>query len=174
MEINNFEYGATQRIEGRLKVRKFILLAIYVAFTVITFSVIFAIKMIPLGAVVPIFVWMLVFFTWRYVNIDNKYIIETGNLIFTKKYGSSKPKKIMEFRIKNAEVIAPIRDSSGAIRDFEAETVYNALPYEDCPNGYVALYKDANGKRCAFYFEATEASLKVFRYYNEKCVVKLV
>lgn len=172
MEINNFEYGAEQKIEGKLKTRRLLLLILYAIFTVTLFGIIFAIKMIPLGAVVPIFVWMLIFFTWRYVKIDHKYIIETGNLTYTKRYGNSKPKVISEFRVKNASLIAPYEDSVGKIRDFQPEIEYDARPSVECSGAYVALYTNNDGKRCAFYFQATEAALKVLRYYNTECVVK--
>lgn len=172
MEINNFEYGAEQKIEGKLKTRRLLLLILYVVFTASLFGIIFAIKMIPLGAVVPIFVWMLIFFTWRYVKIDHKYIIDMGNLTYTKRYGNTKPKVISEFKVKNATLIAPVEESESKVRDYEPEIEYDARPYADCVGAYVALYVNKDGKRCAFYFQATEASLKVLHYYNSECVVK--
>ena len=175
MEINNFEYGAEQKIEGKLKTRKYLLLALYIVFTVALFGIIFWIKMIPLGAVVPIFVWMLIYFTWRYVKIDHKYIIETGVLTYTVRYGNTKPKAIMSFRIKSATMIAPVNESDAAIRDFDAKTVYDARPSNNCTGEYVALFKNEDDERCAFYFQASDASLKVFHYYNpENCVVRKI
>jgi len=171
MEINNFEYAAEQKIEGKIKIRRNLLLALYVLFTIVLFGIIFWIKMIPLGAVVPIIVWMLVFFTWRYVKIDHKYTIETGNLTYTQKYGSSKPRVITEFRVKEANLIAPLKEYEHKVTDFEPEIIYDGRPSVECSGQYVALYTDKNGKRCAYYFQATAASLKVLHYYNTDCVV---
>ena len=51
MEINSFEYAAEQKIEGKLKQRRNLLLLLYVVFTALLFGVIFYIKMITFSTV---------------------------------------------------------------------------------------------------------------------------
>ena len=174
MEFNSYEYGKEARIEGKLKVRRNLLLLLYVLFTAGAFGAIFASKIYPLGAIVPIFVWMLVFFTWRYVKIDNKYVIESGTLTFTRKYGNTKPKVITEFRIKTAKLIAPLKDNEHKVKDFAPELEYSAVSSALSEDVYVCLYENADGKRCAFYCEVTNAAIKMLRYYNENTVVTKV
>lgn len=171
MEFNSYEYGKEAKIEGKLKVRRNLLLLLYVLFTAGAFGAIFASNILPLGAIVPIFVWMLIFFTWRYVKIDNKYVIESGTLTFTRKYGNSKPRVVTEFRIKSAELIAPLKDSERNVKDFDPELEYSAVSSTSSEDVYVCLYKNADGKRCAFYCEVTNAAIKMLRYYNENTVV---
>lgn len=171
MELNNFEYGAMKKNEGAIKKRKMILLAVYVIFTGAAFGAVIASKLLPVGAIVPFLLYILVLATWRYTQVDYKYIIETGTLTLTRKYGNSKAKELVKFRIKSAELIAPMRDSEGKIRDFEPEVVYDALPSVACEDAYVILFRDDNNARCAMYIEVSEASLKALRYYNENCVM---
>ena len=171
MEFNSFEFARESKIEGPLKVRRNLLLVLYVVFTIASFGAVFASNLLPLGAIVPILVWMLVYATWRYVKIDNKYVIETGVLTYTKKYGSSKPKVITEFKIKSAELIAPLAGSESRIADFAPEKTVNAVSSSSSEDVYIALYTDADGKRCAFCFEVTNAAIKMLRYYNENTIV---
>lgn len=171
MEFNSYEYGKEAKIEGKLKARRNMLLLLYVAFTIGAFGVIFANKIYPLGAIVPIFVWMLIFFTWRYVKIDNKYVIESGVLTFTRRYGNTKPRLVTEFRIKTAELIAPLKDSEHKVKDFDPEFTYSAVSSASSEDVYVCLYKNADDKRCALYIEVTNAAIKMLRYYNENTVV---
>lgn len=172
MELNNFEYGAEKKVEGKLKTRKILLIVLYLTFTAVAFTAVIISKLLPTGALVPFALYILYLATWRYVQIDYKYIVETGKLTLTRKYGNSKPVVLTEFRIKEAELIAPLDESEAKIRDFEPEITYDAIPSEACPDKYVALFRDKDAKRCAMLFEASAASLKVLHYYNGNCVVR--
>ena len=77
--------------------------------------------------------------------------------------------------LKSAEIIAPkTAEYEGKIAEFDPEIVYYALSSDDAPDRYFAIYKNDNGKRCAFYFEATEKMLKFCRSYNSNTVVTKV
>lgn len=171
MEVNNFEYGAMKKSEGYIKKRKILLIAVYLVFTGAAFGAVIASKLLPVGAIVPFLLYILVLATWRYTQVDYKYIIETGNLTLTRKYGNSKPQELTKFKLKTAELIAPMRENEGKIRDFEPEIVYDALPSVSCEDAYVILFRNDEGKRCAMYIEVSKASLKALRYYNESCVM---
>ena len=188
MELNNFEYGAMKKMEGAIKKRRNLLLAIYIVYTAVFFTIIFSTKMIPLGALYAVSMYILYLATWRYVQVDYKYHIEAGTFTLTRKYGNSKAVKVAELKLKEAVLIAPINrpddvasvadksvdkapilppeKANEKIRDFEPEIIYDARPSEDTKDAYVILYKDADGKRCAIYIEVAQASLKALHYYN--------
>ena len=152
---------------GKIKKRRTLLIILYVAFTALAFTLVFISHWLPLGAIVPFLVYILILATWRYVQIDNKYYIVQGHLTFTRKYGNSKEKTITDFQLKSAEYIAPIRISAEKIADFAPENVYSGLSCEDSTeNGYVALYRNDKGERCALYFETFDDAVKVLKYYN--------
>ena len=165
MDINNFEYAAMQKNVGKLKNRKILLITSYVLFTLVYFTMIFISKRLPLGAIYPFLLYILFLLTYRYVQIDNKYTITSGTLIFTRKYGNSKPVTLTEFKLKSAELVAPIDQSADEISSFAPKKIFNALPSPDTENGYVALYRDSDGAPCAFYFEVTEEACRVLKYY---------
>ena len=171
MDFTAYEYGVDKKREGKLKLLANLLIALYIFFVVGTFGVLYWIRLIPVGALIPLFLWILIFFTWRYVQIDDIYYIESGALTLVRKYGNRKKKTLTELRIKEAELIAPLADSAGAVRDFAAEREIDARPSTDAVDVYVILYRDKDGKRTALYIQATAAALKSLRYYNEKTVV---
>ena len=172
MDINNFEYGVDQKIEGKLKTRRTILILTYIVFTVVAFTIVFASHWLPLGAVVPFLLYILYLATWRYVQVDNKYYIVQGHLTFTRKFGNSKEKTITDFQVKTAEYIAPIKISDEKIAEFAPKNIYSGLSCEAAKeNGYVALYTNSTGEKCALYFEIFDGTLKVLKYYNGNTIV---
>lgn len=171
MDINNYEYGVDQKIEGSLKTRKTLLLILYFAFTILAFTIVFISHWLPLGAIVPFLLYILILATWRYVQVDNKYYIKQGHLSFARKYGNSKEKVITDFQLKSAEYIAPIRVSAEKISDFAPKKEYSGLSCEASKDtGYVALYTDSKGERCALYFEIFDDTVKVLKYYNPNTI----
>ena len=165
MDINNFEYAVMQKTVGKLKTRKTVILASYALFTVLYFTLVFWSKLLPLGAVYPFLIYILVLATYRYVQIDNKYEIHSGTLIFTRKYGNSKPKTLCEFKLRDAELVAPLSQSENEISSLAPQKIFDARSAPDAENAYVALYKDNDGKVCAFYFEVSDEACKVLKYY---------
>ena len=165
MDINNFEYAVMQKPVGKLRKRKNLLIFSYIIFTVIYFTAIFTSKLLPLGAVYPFLFYILFLATYRYVQVDNKYIVISGTLTFTRRYGNSKPKVLTEFKLKAADIIAPIDESKAEIEAFSPNKTFSALSAPDVEGGYVALYRDSDNVPCAFYFEVTEEALKVLKYY---------
>ena len=174
-DFNTYEYAATQKSEGKWKTRRILLLLAYVLFTAVYFVVIFVSKFIPLGALIPVFLWILVFLTWRYVKPDYKYVIEKGTLTFYVAYGNNKKKKTlkpqMKFKVSTAEAIAPRAEIEAMANALAGIKTYSAIPSVNAADQYGALYKDETGSYCVFYFVATSQGLKLLRFYNSKTVV---
>ena len=172
MEFNTYEYSAQQKAEGKFFVRKMLMLALYLAFTLAYLAVILITRIIPLGALIPVFLWILIFLTWRYVKPDYKYEISTGMLTFSVKYGNKRKGKVVaEFKVSTAEKILPVATYEEEIKAFDAKKVYSALPSLSANDAYAALYTDKDGNKCVFYFVATEQALKLLRFYNSRTVV---
>ena len=173
-DFNTYEYAAEQKIEGKFKTLRMLVLFGYFLFAA-AYSIVFAaILMIPqVIAVLPIFIWMLVFFTWKYTKPDYRYTIERGDMTFTivygKKKGSKKP--ACSFKVSGAEAIAPKAELSSAIREWNPKHTYSAVPSASSLDVYAALFTDGNGNKCVFYFVATAQALKLLRFLNSKTVV---
>ena len=173
-DFNTYEYAATQKSEGKWKMRRILLLTAYVIYTAVYFVAIFVSKLIPLGALIPVTLWIIVFFTWRYVKPDYKYVIEKGTLTFYIAYGNKKKKALapeMSFKVSSCEAIAPRQEIEAMANALFGIKVYSAVPSVNAADQYGALYKDESGNYCVFYFVATSQALKLLRFYNSKTVV---
>lgn len=170
--LNYVEYTVARKPEGMLKVKRAILMTAYIIFIPI-FIALLAIPamrfLMPIIAITPIFLWMFIFFTWRYVSIDNKYEIKTGVFNFTEIYG--KPKKdgsyhqklIVAVPVKDMTKIAPIADA----KDDKIDVTYNGMSSSKSSDGYFADFKNADGKNCRITFDATGKMLKIMKIYIE-------
>ena len=168
MELSDYEYTVDQKCEGKWKLRKALMLTLYFVYTIIYFLVIYITRVIPLGALIPVTLWILIFFTWRYVKPEYKYRIESAFLTFTVIYGSRTRKEIFKTKICDAEKIIPLSEAEEDIRIFNPTTKYNALPSAICDDSYVMLFTDERGNHCIFTFKATAQALKSFRFYNNR------
>ncbi|MCQ2354576.1 MAG: hypothetical protein MJ102_05655 [Clostridia bacterium] len=173
-----YDYVVSQKAVGKWKVRRNILIALYIIFPIAFLVLIMATNLGWFGFFIPVTEFMLIFFTLRYVKIDYEYVVESGYLTFSivqNAFNHRIRKKKMNLNLRSATVIAPkTAEYEGKIAEFAPEIEYNALSCEDAEDRYFALYKDDKGKRCAFYFEATEKMLKICRYYHSDTVVTKV
>ena len=169
MELNNFEYGAMKKVEGKLKTLRNLLIALYIASSIAVFAILCSIPA-PMWFVLWVVAGLpiLVLLTWRYVQVDYKYLVEAGKLTLTRKYGNNKPVELTSLRIKEAEYIGPRKDAeeSGRVAEFAPEITYDAVPSVSSPDAFVILYRNSDGKKCAMYIEVAQASLKALHYYN--------
>ncbi len=172
--FNSFEYSAEQKCEGKWVLYKFLLILGYILFAAAYFTVIFITRIIPLGALIPFFLWILVFLTWRYISPDYKYVIEAGTFSFYISYSSKKknltPKT--RFKISEAHKILPAADAEDAVKEFAPTKTYSGIPSKSATDVYVMLFTDADGARCAVYFVAPSDALRLLKIYNSAAMAK--
>ena len=165
-DFNTYEYVVDQKLKGAQKLRKVGLVLFYIIFVVGWLIFGFWSKMFPLLALCPVTLWMAVFFTWRYVQVEFEYSAVSGLVTFAAVYGNRSRKKLCEVKIKDCVTIAPANDKYLHLVDRYAPV--NALDCrscEDAEDGYFML-AEINGKKTVIYFEATEKFLKICRFYN--------
>ncbi|NLW74526.1 MAG: hypothetical protein GX057_06515 [Clostridiales bacterium] len=176
-EFTSYEFTVSQKYEGKYFWRRVALIAAYVFYVIAAFLIgAFARIVVPLLAFVPLSVWVLVFFTWRYVSVEYEYSIISGILTFTKIYGNRSRKKITEIRLKDASAIAPLDDrlQKSRLEAWGAEHVFSALSSSSAKDAYFITYVNDKNERCAFLFEATEKALKLCKYYNPSTIITTV
>lgn len=157
-------------------VKKILFIAAYILFSGILVSVIliWLKAAIPLIAVVPVIIWLLVWLTWRYACVEYEYSFTSGIMTVSHIYGNKTRKTIQEIAIKDILVIKPLVEAEDDIRSFHPETILDKTSSPDSKNVYVALYKAKNGKKTELLFNASEQSLKILRFYNPVTVVRPV
>ena len=173
-EFSTYEFVVKQKIEGKWLVARIGLICLYVIY-VIAFLVagLLARIIVPLLALIPISLCILIFVTWRYVNVEYEYSITSGVLTFTKIFGGRSRKRILELAIRNAVRIAPLENSAEADRatHYHPEREFSAISSLKAPDIYFILFEldaDSNKdkRRAILYLEATHKTLQIFKYYN--------
>ena len=123
--------------------------------------------MIPLGAFIPLLLWILVFFTWRYATPDYKYTINSGVFTLFTVY-HKKEKKKLSFRVADAERIAPVSKLRDILDAMPKRNITIATPTKNYPDAYCATFTDSKGKPCAVIFTPADEAIKILRFYNSR------
>lgn len=170
-DFQTYEYVVAQKMTGKWKAKKLSLLLGYVLFIILWFVFGFVTKFFPLLCLMPVTLWILIFFTWRYVKVEHEYSMVSGDITFSDVYGGKSRKTLISFKIKNCSLIAPATEEYiQQAKNFAPDVVIEARSSASAPDSYLALV-DMDGKRAAVYFEATEKALKIFKFYNAGCTV---
>ena len=166
---NMAEYTVTQKAEGKYRTRRLLFILMYIGFALLYF-LLFITKIPMLICILPIFIWMLVFFTWRFCSVEHEYSIASASVTFADIYGGRSRKTILEHKIKDMEKIAPLTDDAKA--DYaDADITIDMRGSVHTPDGYFCTFRDESGKKTCVFFEATNKTLKAFKYYNSSTVM---
>lgn len=170
MQAYDIEFSVDQKREGNLKIRMWLLLALYAATLIGGLIVVFKTVMIALGAIIPLVLYTLILCTWRFVSVEQKYAVDAGSLLIFRKFGSSKPKKVLAVKLKDATKIAPVSMCWAELSNIKAKNVYNAMPSLECKNAYAVIYAE-DGVQKAVLLQVIARIQKALRYYNENTVL---
>ncbi|MBQ3928324.1 MAG: hypothetical protein II710_06760 [Clostridia bacterium] len=164
-EINHFEHVVTDKLNKSRKWQKALAILGYIFVDAALFWLLFRINPF-LIALLALTTWIMVFFTWRYLNVEYEYSIDSGILTFTKIYGNRKRKEFFSVKLKDISKIAPLEDPYIAEAEtYAPEKSYYGVPVLDMNDVFYALFDDEDKKRSVFYFQMTTAALKHFKFY---------
>lgn len=153
---NYTEYTYEKHAEGKLKLAKHLLVVGYVAF-VIGFFILCSQTAIQLFAVCPIFTWMLVFFTWRYVSFDIYYTFNHGDMDFGKlkvKKNRQVRRSVVKLNVKSALLASPYAEAVSTDEYRLAKKIYDFSSKSTSKTRIAIVYTTAKGN-CAVVFEST-------------------
>ena len=168
MDFESYEYVVKPKKDGKNKLLKLALIGLYVIFVLAWLVFGFVSGFIPLLALVPITTWILVFFTWRYTNVEYEYVVESGIITFSKVYDNRSRKKIAVFDIRSAELIAPAAEhgTHQRVADYDPKYEYFFVTTMEDPDAYTALYVNGDKERVALSFVADPRMKKTLKFYN--------
>ena len=169
MGTNASEYSCSQKREGKWKLYKFLLLLLYLVYTAAYLIIIIKTRFFPLGALIPVTLWIIIHFTWRYTSPDYKYTIDAGILTFYVSYGKKTTEKF-RIHIKEALAIAPKERIAEEIGDLKIRKIYDALPSKNEPDAYAIAFK-METKVCVLYLKVTRDTAKALHYYNKNTIL---
>ena len=171
-DFNTFEFVVDERPEGKRKALKFWgrfgLIAFIAAWVIVSLCTIFYL------AVLPLCLLGVVLYFWKIFNCELEYSMTSGIMTFSRIYGGLKRKKVLELTIKDFRGIAPrTAESDAKLKAQGVAKTYMFASHSTAEDQYYATFEE-NGILCAVYFEATEKTLKILRYYNPVTVVTKV
>lgn len=170
---NVADFTVKKKSEGSYKTKRLVYLVVFVAVMIGLCVALVNISPFVI-ALVPVFGWILWFFTHRYVDICYSYAIEDGELIATEIYGEKSDKLLLRTKMPNVLKTAP----------YEGEFKREVDSMTDAPrlelvgsmsdsNIYCSIYKTEDGEKALFFFNGAEKTLRAFRYYNsENTIIK--
>ena len=178
-EFSAFEHCVRQKLTAKWVAMRVALVLFYVLFVIAVFTAGLFVRIAwPLFALIPLLLWILVFVTWRYTNVEYEYTITSGKLTFSKIYGNRSRKRMFEMDLRDAVLIAPLDDNTYSARatSYRPERSFEGVSSFQAPNIYMLLFelgakKRADKRRAIFYFEATKKSLSICRFYNQSATV---
>ena len=165
-----YEYTVDKKPEGAYRLKRLLMIALYVAFFVGLFVVVMIIKIYPTFAIAPILTYILVLCTWRYVSIEYRYEVEHGELRLMTVYGGKKKKLNDTLIIKSASAILPYEKATDAIAAFSASVTYDLLSSHVSPKDPYAIMLERDRKRILVLLEMPEPSKKAVLYYATDAV----
>lgn len=167
MNENNFtSYAVDRQPEGKFGLLRVGLVALYIAFAVLGFLIVYAIGIIPVYAICPLLLYILWLATWRYTQVTYEYTVEIGDIVFTRSYGGRKKVELLRIHVREAIAIHPAEDEVGA----GYATVYDFRSTVKSPDAYCIVFCNDKDERCLVYFEATRKAIKLLSLYNSAAV----
>ena len=172
-EFNTFEFVVEEKPEGLRRLIRFLCRFVLLAFIGGFVAVTFLIRM-PALAVLPLGLLGLVLYFWKLFNCELEYSMTSGVMTFSRIYGGMRRRKVLELFIKDMRRVAPrTPESDASLRAEGIEKTYMFASHSSAADQYYAVFEE-KGRLCAVYFEATEKTLKILRYYNPSTQVTRV
>ncbi len=158
-------YGAKKKVEGAYRTRRILMVGAYVLFALV-YCIFFTtvVRMPMMIALLPVLIWIISYFTWCYVSVEYEYIIKNGNMKMMEVFGMRYYRTLWDVKVSSFHTLAEYK--GGNRRADAAETKMYAVSTMSSPNIWCAVWKDADGKDVAAFFEAGEKTLKLMKYYN--------
>lgn len=163
-----YEYTVAEKKGRSLLFKRVTLIAIYVLWAAAWLILGAALRIIaPLLAFVPLTLWMLIFFTWRYTQVEYEYSFFAGVLTVSRVLGERSRRTLTEIPLRDLVSVCPCNDENASrIDSFGAEHTVFAASSAESDGLYAALWNNEESGKQILYFEPTEKALKIIRFYN--------
>ncbi len=172
-ESYDAEFTVIRKKSKRVRLLQGFLISAYAAFALLyafVFLVLF--KMPQVIAILPILLWIFVFFTWRYLHVEYRTAISGGRISFSRILTDVKKEKLLvSLKIADARRILPAFLLEGELRD-HAKRILDLRGGGEATDAYCILYDDSKGVTHAILFRATRKMLRLFLRYHPKGTVE--
>jgi hypothetical protein len=166
--INYAEYTYGRKSEGKVLALKLLAVAGYFLFIIAYFIVCITLVPIHLFAVAPIFTWILVFFTWRYVSYDYYFEFKSGSIeLGTVRGGAKGRKRKLKKTVTVKEATQIVRYSGDISTLGKLDRLFDFSGSKASENR-VALVYEKEEERFAVIFECTSKCANLLASFNSR------
>lgn len=169
-----FEYAVAEAKTPKLKMKKLALIFAYVLWGAVALIGGASTNILPILCFIPLTIWILVFLTWKYTQVEYEYSFFSGKLTVCKILGGRTRKKMVEVQLRDLSSVLPNTERNAAMADsYKADNVYFAASSPKAPDLYIALWEDAETKkRSMLCLELNEKAIRIIKYYNMSAMAK--
>lgn len=169
-----FEYAVAEAKTKRLKAKKLALICAYVLWGAVALIGGSSTGFLPILCFIPLTIWILVFLTWKYTQVEYECSFFSGKLTVSRILGGRTRKRIVEVQIKDLSQVLPHTNRNREQAEaYGAENVYFAASAPDAGDLYYALWEDKETKkRCVLSLELNEKAIRIIKYYNMSAMAK--
>ena len=164
-----YEYTVSEQKNAALTFKKLSLLALYVLWVVGLLLLGMQIKLIlPLLALIPVTLWMLVFFTWRLTQVEYEYSFFAGDMTVCRVLGGKSRKTLAKIKLRELCHVYPCYNHANAeqIDAFAADRIIFAASSSQAPTVCAVMWKSEDDVKTTLFFDCNEKAAKILRYYN--------
>ena len=162
-DINSAKYEAKRKAEGKNLFARIAFILFYILFCAAYACVLASVRFVQPIAVLPVFLWMLVHYTWGYVSYDYEYCVGGGQLSVVRVSGKRRI-ELFCCRVSKALEIAPLTQKSS--QRHKEHAVLDLRSKKDSPQSYYVATRE-DGDLIFVYFEVTEAMVRILARLNE-------
>ena len=156
---NHAEYTVLQKAEGKFLRLRILLVCLYVAFVFAYIAMSVATSLFQIIAILPLLLWILVHFTWRYVSLEHSLVIGEGTLTVTDILKDGKKSQRLKITLSEAESLTEIPQkvpSNVILYDFRGDT--------HADGSYCISFKK-DGKNAMLYLRTTPEFLRILKRF---------
>ncbi len=165
------EYTRPVAKKGKNRRLRHLLLLGYIVFALL-YCLLFTvpIKIPQVIAVLPIFLWILIFYTQRLVNYEIQVSVSGGFLAFAHIWNKKRTER-QRIALKSIREISKLE--KGAAPQKTGFRIFDFRADADAEDAYSAICETENGE-AIFYFQATPQLLASIRYFNKQAFAAMI
>ena len=164
---NRFSYAAAKKGEGLLLFFRVLLIFGYVLFSAAFFGVCYRLALVPVVAVLPLLLFILIEYTWRYVSYDVYWQIEGGTMTFGRIYGRSSRRFYVpwiEARLSDGVLCGPAEYIKCADAYRECDLKWDFSSSQASPDACVLVWRDGE-VYCGVRFDGTSKAARLLKTF---------
>ena len=169
-----FEYAVAEAKTKKLKLKKIGLICAYVLWGAIALIGGASTNVLPILCFIPLTIWIFVFLTWKYTQVEYEYSFFAGKLTVSRVLGNRTRKKMTELTLRDLSSVLPYTERNVAqAESYGAKNSYFAASSVDAKDLYILLWENPESKeRSLLCMELNEKAIKIIKYYNMSAMAK--